>query len=227
MELIDTHAHLYLEDFDLDIEKVVKRALSSGVKHFFVPAINSSYTKRMYTLENTFPKQVHLMAGLHPCHVKENFREELKKVSTQLENRSFHAIGEIGIDLYWDKTYLKEQKYAFSKQIQWAKKYKLPIVIHCRNAFEEIFKILDRFRSKKLFGIFHCFSGNQAQAERAIDLNFKLGIGGMITFKNSKLDTFINQIPLSSIVLETDSPYLSPKPYRGKRNESCNLTLIL
>jgi len=227
MQLIDTHAHLYVEAFDTDREQMIKRAMDAGVNHFFIPAIDSTYTKRMNDLKKNYPKQVHLMAGLHPCHVKENVNDELDHVSSQLEAGSFCAIGEIGIDLYWDKSFLKEQQRAFSTQIEWAKKYNLPIVIHCREAFDEVFEILDQHQSKDLSGIFHCFTGTQAQAKRAISLNFKLGIGGVVTFKNGKIDQFLGQLPLEAIVLETDAPYLSPKPYRGKRNESAYLPLIL
>jgi TatD DNase family protein len=164
--------------------------------------------------------------GLHPTHVKDNYLEELQHVEEELVKRKFIAIGEIGIDLYWDKTSLPQQKEAFRKQIQLAKKYKLPIVIHCREAFEEIFEILEEEKSTDLFGIFHCFSGNYEQALKAISYNMKLGIGGVVTFKNGKIDQFLNQIDLKHIVLETDSPYLAPVPYRGKRNESSYLLLV-
>ena len=227
MQIIDTHTHLYLEAFDVDQNEVIKRAIDAGVSHFFIPAIDSNYTERMYALEKSYPNLVSLMAGLHPCYVKDNVEEELEKVFEQLNTRSFCAIGEIGIDLHWDKTYLKEQQKAFSRQIELAKEYGLPIVIHCRDAFDEVFEVLDQQKSPELYGIFHCFTGDLIQAKRAIDLNFKLGIGGVITYKNGKIDKFLNELPLKSIVLETDSPYLSPKPHRGKRNESSHLTLIL
>ena len=227
MQIIDTHTHLYLEAFDSDQNEVIKRATDAGVSHFFIPAIDSNYTERMYALEKSYPNLVSLMAGLHPCYVKDNVEEELEKVFEQLNTRSFCAIGEIGIDLYWDKTYLKEQQKAFSRQIELAKEYELPIVIHCRDAFDEVFEVLDQYRSSELFGIFHCFTGTIEQAMRAVDLNFKLGIGGVITYKNGKIDNFLHKLPLDSIVLETDAPYLTPKPYRGRRNESAYLTLIL
>jgi TatD DNase family protein len=227
MYLIDTHTHLYVDAFDTDQKEVVERAMAVGVNYFIIPAIDSSYIKRMYALEKRYPKHVSLMAGLHPCHVKENMEEELEKVFTQLKTRSFCAIGEIGIDLYWDKSFLKHQQKAFSKQIEWAKQYELPIVIHCREAFDQVFEVLDQHRSPKLFGVFHCFTGTLYQAKQAIDLNFKLGIGGVVTYKNGKIDKFLHELPLESIVLETDSPYLSPKPHRGKRNESSYLPLIL
>lgn len=227
MELIDTHTHLYVEAFDSDREEMVERAKAAGVKHFFIPAIDSTYTERMYALEKRYPNEVHLMAGVHPCHIKDNYKEELNKVEVQLQQRSFCAVGEIGIDLYWDKTYLKEQQEAFTQQIDWAKQYNLPIVIHCREAFDEVFEILEAHRSETLYGIFHCFTGNLDQAKRAIDLNFKLGIGGVVTFKQGRIDQFLHELPLEALVLETDSPYLAPVPYRGKRNESSYLPLIL
>jgi len=227
LDLIDTHTHLYLEAFDKDRNQVIERALSVGVNHFFIPSISSKYFKRMLDLKQQYSKKIHLMAGLHPCYVKEDFDEELNFVSELLKSRNFCAIGEIGIDLYWDKSFLKQQQDAFQKQIQFAIDYQLPIVIHCREAFDEIFEILDQFKSEKLFGIFHCFTGSINQANKAISLNLKLGIGGIITFKNGRIDQFINKLPLDSIVLETDSPYLSPTPFRGKRNETSYLTLIL
>ena len=226
MQIIDTHTHLYVEAFDLDRAEMMERATAAGVTHFFVPAIDSTYTERMYALEKSYPEVVHLMAGVHPCHVKQDVEEELNKVAAQLKQRSFCAIGEIGIDLYWDQTYLKQQQEAFSKQIEWAKQYHLPIVIHCREAFDEVFEILETHRSETLFGIFHCFSGNLTQAQQAISLGLKLGIGGVATFKNGKIDQFLNQIDLKHIVLETDSPYLAPVPHRGKRNESAYTTLV-
>ena len=226
MHLIDTHTHLYLESFDEDRNKVIERALSEGVNHFFMPSINSKYFNRMFQLEKQYFNKIHLMTGLHPCYVKDDFNEELAKVLDQLKLRKFCAIGEIGIDLYWDKSFLKQQQDAFQKQIQLAINYQLPIVIHCREAFDEIFEILDQFKSEKIFGIFHCFTGSIKQAYKAISLNFKLGIGGVVTYKNGRIDQFIKELPIESIVLETDSPYLSPTPFRGKRNESSHLTLI-
>jgi TatD DNase family protein len=180
----------------------------------------------MYDLEQEYPDNIFLMMGLHPTHVKDNYLEELQHVEEELVKRKFIAIGEIGIDLYWDKTSLQQQQEAFRKQIQLAKKYKLPIVIHCREAFEEIFEVLEEEKSADLFGIFHCFSGNYEQALQAISYNMKLGIGGVVTFKNGKIDQFLNQIDLKHIVLETDSPYLAPVPFRGKRNESSYLLLV-
>lgn len=218
--LTDTHTHLYSEEFSEDRDEMIQRALAVGVKRFFIPAIDSSYVPSMYELEANYPENVFLMCGLHPTYTKENYLEELAFVERQLQERKFYAIGEIGIDLYWDKTFLKEQQEAFRRQIGWAKQYKLPIVIHCREAFDEVFEILEEQKSNDLFGIFHCFTGDFGQAQRAISLNMKLGIGGVVTFKNGKIDQYLNQIDLKHIVLETDSPYLAPIPFRGKRNES-------
>ena len=220
MQLIDTHTHLYSETFDEDRGAMIQRALSCGVTDFFIPAIDSTYTERMFALEKKYPNRMHLMTGVHPTHVKENYKEELNHVASLLKKRSFCALGEIGIDLYWDKTFLKEQQEAFDLQIQWAKEHKLPFVIHCRDAFNEVFEVLDGHNSKDLRGIFHCFTGTLDQAKQALSYNLKLGIGGVVTFKNGKIDQFLNQIPLSEIVLETDAPYLAPVPFRGKRNES-------
>lgn len=220
MQLIDTHTHLYSETFDEDRDAMIQRALACGVTDFFIPAIDSTYTERMFALEKKYPNHMHLMTGVHPTHVKENYKEELNHVASLLKQRSFCALGEIGIDLYWDKSFLKEQQEAFDLQIQWAKEHKLPFVIHCRDAFDEVFEVLDAHDSKDLRGIFHCFTGTLDQAKQALSYNLKLGIGGVVTFKNGKIDQFLNQIPLSEIVLETDAPYLAPVPFRGKRNES-------
>ncbi|NGY36828.1 TatD family hydrolase [Flavobacterium sp. XN-5] len=227
MTITDTHTHLYSSEFDQDRDEMIQRALDAGVSRFFIPAIDSSYTKAMYELEKNYPDNVFLMMGLHPTYVKENYLEELMHVENELAKRKFYAIGEIGIDLFWDKTTLEEQKNAFRKQIQLAKKYKLPIVIHCRDAFDEVYEVLEDEKSADLFGIFHCFTGTYEQALQAISYNMKLGIGGVVTFKNGKIDQFLNQIDLSHIVLETDSPYLAPIPYRGKRNESSYLLNII
>lgn len=222
----DTHTHLYSEEFSEDRDLMIQRALSVGVKRFFIPAIDSSYVDSMYDLEKNYPENVFLMCGLHPTYTKENYLEELAFVEKQLEERKFVAIGEIGIDLYWDKTFLTAQQHSFRHQIGLAKKYKLPIVIHCRDAFDEVFEILEEQKSDDLFGIFHCFTGDFDQAQRAISLNMKLGIGGVVTFKNGKIDQYLNQIDLKHIVLETDSPYLAPVPFRGKRNESSYLVNV-
>jgi TatD DNase family protein len=227
MIITDTHTHLYSEAFEDDRAEMIKRALGANVSRFFIPAIDSTYTASMLQLEKDFPEHVFLMMGLHPTHVKSNFKEELRHVEEMLNKRKFYAVGEIGIDLYWDKSTLDIQIEAFRHQINLAKQHKLPIVIHCREAFDEIFNVLEEEKSEDLFGIFHCFTGTLEQAHRAISYNMKLGIGGVVTFKNGKIDQFINQIDLKHIVLETDSPYLAPKPYRGKRNESFYVTRVL
>ena len=227
MILTDTHTHLYSEEFQNDRKDMMQRAINLGVSRLFVPSIDSSYTSKMYELESQYPENVFLMMGLHPCYVKpDTFENELKHVETELARRNFSAVGEIGIDLYWDKTTLDIQKKAFKQQIQWAKKYQLAINIHCRDAFDEIFEVLESERSDDLFGIFHCFTGDFNQAQQAISLNMKLGIGGVATFKNGKIDQFLNRIDLQHIVLETDSPYLAPAPHRGKRNESSYTVLV-
>lgn len=227
MIITDTHTHLYSEAFADDRNEMIQRAIDAGVSRFFIPAIDSTYTEAMLQLEKDFPLHVFLMIGLHPTSVKENYREELSLVEALLAKRDFYAIGEIGIDLYWDTSTLEIQKKAFKHQIQLAKKYKLPIVIHCRDAFDDIFEVLEEEKSDDLFGIFHCFTGTLEQAKRAISFNMKLGIGGVVTFKNGKIDQFLNLIDLKHIVLETDSPYLAPKPYRGKRNESSYIIKVL
>lgn len=220
MIITDTHTHLYSEAFNEDRTEVIQRAIDNNVKRFFIPAIDSETTQAMYDLEKQFPEHVFLMIGLHPTSVSETVEEELKHVEEELAKRKFYAVGEIGIDLYWDKSFFEAQRKAFKHQIKLAKKYKLPIVIHCREAFDEVFEVLEEEKSEDLYGIFHCFTGTKAQAEQAIGYNMKLGIGGVVTFKNGKIDQFLAEIELKHIVLETDAPYLAPKPYRGKRNES-------
>ena len=220
MIITDTHTHLYSEAFDDDRHDMVNRAIDAGITRFFIPAIDSNYTESMLQLKRDFPEHTFLMSGLHPTHVKENYNEELRHVEELLTQHKYYAIGEIGIDLYWDKTTLGIQQDAFRRQIQLAKRHNLPIVIHCREAFDEVFDILEEEKGDGLFGVFHCFTGDFEQAKRAISYNMKLGIGGVVTFKNGKIDKFLNEIALKHIVLETDSPYLAPTPYRGKRNES-------
>ena len=227
MIITDTHTHLYSEAFDEDRKEMIDRALKLNVSRFFIPAIDSSYTEAMFQLEKAYPDNVFLMMGLHPTHVKEDYKQELKHVENMLNQRPFYAIGEIGIDLYWDKSTLTIQQEAFKYQIKLAKRYKLPIIIHCREAFDEIFEVLDQEKNEDLFGIFHCFAGNLQQAHQAISYNMKLGIGGVVTFKNGKVDQFLNQIDLKHIVLETDAPYLAPVPFRGKRNESAYIIKVL
>ncbi len=227
MTITDTHTHLYSEAFDGDRHEMITRALQQNVSRFFIPAIDSTYTEAMLQLETDFPDNIFLMMGLHPTHVKENYLDELKHVEELLANRKFYAVGEIGIDLYWDKSTLEIQQKVFRYQIELAKQHKLPIVIHSRESFDEIFEILEEEKSDDLFGIFHCFTGTLEQAKQAISYNMKLGIGGVVTFKNGKIDQFLNQIDIKHIVLETDSPYLAPKPYRGKRNESAYIIKVI
>lgn len=227
MKLTDTHTHLYSEAFDEDRDEVIQNAIDKGVERFFIPAIDSTYTQAMFDLKETFPDHMFLMMGLHPTHVKENYLDELRHVEELLDAHKFYAVGEIGIDLYWDTSFLEQQQEAFRFQIRLAKEHNLPLVIHCREAFDEIFEILEEEKGDKLFGIFHCFTGTLEQAHRALSFNLKLGIGGVATFKNGKIDTFLDQIPLEHIVLETDAPYLAPVPFRGKRNESAFLLHIL
>ena len=227
MEIVDTHTHLYLEQFKEDIDCVISKAKENGVNKFIFPAIDSSHFQDMHDLKNKYPESVYLMTGLHPTDVKENYKEELDFVTKTLKNHNYVAIGEIGIDLYWDKSFLKQQQEAFRFQIRLAIKNDLPIVIHCREAFDEIFEILNQENCGTLRGVFHCFTGNLDQAKRAISLGFLLGIGGVLTFKNGGIDKFLNQIDLKHIVLETDSPYLAPVPFRGKRNESSYIIYVL
>jgi len=225
--ITDTHTHLYSSQFKEDQSAMIQRAKDAGVSRFFIPAIDSSYTESMMKLEKNFPKDVFLMMGLHPTSVKENYLEELAHVKEWIDKKKFFALGEIGIDLYWDSSFLIQQQEAFRTQIKWAKEKNLPIVIHCRDAFDEIFEILEQEKGDSLRGIFHCFTGTKEQAEKAINYNMKLGIGGVATFKNGKIDRFLNEINLKHIVLETDAPYLAPTPFRGKRNESAYITNII
>jgi len=227
MNIIDTHTHLYLKQFKEDIDDVIARAKESGVQKFIFPAIDSSHFDSMHNLKNKYPDEIYLMSGLHPTDVKENYKDELDFVVNTLKTNNYVAIGEIGIDLYWDKSFLKQQQDAFKFQIRLAIKHDLPIVIHCREAFNEIFEILDIENCDDLRGVFHCFTGSLEQAQRAVDLGFVLGIGGVVTFKNGGIDKFLNKIELKNIVLETDSPYLAPVPFRGKRNESSYIIYVI
>ena len=223
---IDTHTHLYSEEFNADRNEAIKTAISKSVSKFYLPNVDSKSISGMLQLEEEYPEHCFPMMGLHPCSVNETYLQELAVVKQWLDKRRFAAIGEIGIDLYWDKTFIKEQEIAFKQQIDWALQFNYTIVIHCRNAFDEIFYILSSYK-KLPNGIFHCFSGNLEQAQQILSLgNFKLGIGGVVTFKNSGLDKIVEQLNLSDFVLETDAPYLAPMPYRGKRNESAYIPLI-
>ncbi len=225
MYFTDTHSHLYSDAFDEDRDEMIQRAFHSKVEMIYMPNIDSTSIDGMKAVHKAYPENCLMMMGLHPCSVKEDVEEELGKIKNALEDGSeYYAIGEIGIDLYWDKTHIKEQEYAFREQIKWAKEKDLPIVIHCRESFDEILSILDEVNEDSLRGIFHCFTGTIEQAKHILSFgDFKLGIGGVVTFKNSGLDKVVEQLRMEDLVLETDSPYLSPVPYRGKRNESSYL----
>jgi TatD DNase family protein len=226
MTLIDTHAHLYAEEFVEDRTEMIQRALAAGVQEVFLPNIDSTSIEGMLQLEQDFPGHCYAMMGLHPCYVKENYQEELATVKHWLDQRTFCAIGEIGIDLYWDKTFVKEQEEAFLTQVEWAKQFDLPIVIHSRESMDLILDLLRPVQHPRLRGIFHCFTGTKSQAEAAIELGFLLGIGGVLTYKNSNLGQELEGISLEYLVLETDAPYLTPVPFRGKRNESAHVKLV-
>ena len=227
MRLIDTHCHLYLDDFKSDIENIILSAKAAGVNKFYLPAIDSEVMDAMLQLENKYPETCFAMMGLHPCSVKDNYKEELHMAEQCLQKREFVAVGEIGLDFYWDKTFMQQQYEAFEIQMQWALDKKLPIVIHTRNAMRETIDIVKPFAAKRLNGIFHCFGGSVEEAREIIDMGFYLGIGGVITYKKSGLAEVIQQIGLDRLVLETDAPYLTPVPFRGKRNESAYLKYIV
>jgi len=220
MILVDTHAHLYLEEFNEDRKSVVENAVEKGIKYIFLPNIDNSSIAGMMSLCKEFPENCFPMMGIHPSSVKENYKEEIAQIEQWLAKEKIYGIGEIGIDLYWDKTFIKEQEIVFRQQLDWAVHYKLPAIIHMRKSFDEIYKIVREYKNTELYGIFHCYGGNIIQAKQLIDLGFSLGIGGVVTYKNSSLATVVNDIDLSHIVLETDAPFLPPVPYRGKRNES-------
>lgn len=227
MILIDTHTHLFSQEFDSDRTETIQRALSAGVKKFFLPNIDSTSIPAMLALEKQFAENCFAMIGLHPCSVNETYEKELAIVEDWLSKRKFCALGEIGMDYHWDKTFIPQQKDAFAKQIDLAKQYNLPIVIHQRECFDDLFEIVRSKNDKNLRGIFHCFSGNFEQAEKIISLGgFKMGIGGVVTYKNSGVAEVVKEIDLKHLVLETDSPYLAPVPYRGKRNESSYITFV-
>ena len=222
MNFIDTHTHLFASEFDNDIDIVIENAIDNGISKMLLPNIDSATTTKMLQLCDRYPKNCYPMIGLHPCSVKkDNIEKEISHVEQMLSQNNFIAIGEIGLDLYWDKSTLDLQKIAFEAQIKLAKKHQLPIVIHVRDSFHEAIEIVERLNDDNLSGVFHCFTGTLEEAERIINLeNFYLGIGGVVTFKNGGINKIINQVSLDSIILETDSPYLSPTPFRGTRNES-------
>jgi len=224
--MIDTHCHLYLSEFEQDIEAVISNARQVGVEKMYLPAINSETHDQMLQLEAKYPGHCIAMMGLHPCYVKENYLEELLKVENYLKARNFAAIGECGLDFYWDTTFVQQQYLVLEQQIEWAKQYKLPIILHTRNATKETIEVISKNRSNQLKGIFHCFGGSMEEANQIIEMGFYLGIGGVVTYKNAGLDLVLKEIDLKHLVLETDAPYLSPVPMRGKRNESKFIKII-
>jgi TatD DNase family protein len=225
--IVDTHTHLYLPEFDEDREAMMNRAKSAGIERFYLPGINSEVIPAMMAMETAFPVECRLMMGLHPCYVNERMEEELALVEEWLSKRSFAAVGEIGLDFYWDRQFEARQVQAFDRQMDLAKAYKLPIVIHTRNAMQETINQVKAKQDGRLTGIFHCFSGSYESAREIIKLGFFLGIGGVVTYKNAGLESVLKQVPLAHLVLETDAPYLTPVPFRGKRNESAYLAYII
>ncbi|HMU08914.1 MAG TPA: TatD family hydrolase [Ferruginibacter sp.] len=225
--LIDTHCHLYVNSFKQDITEVMRRANDAGVQKFYLPAIDSSETENMLGLEAAYPGKCFAMMGLHPCSVKENYPDELDLVKGWLSKRKFAAVGEIGLDFYWDKTFAEQQYTAFRMQIEWGLQYNLPIVIHTRNAMQETIDVVKEYTNKGVRGIFHCFGGSGIYAKQITDMGFYLGIGGVLTYKKSGLAEVLANIDLKHIVLETDAPYLTPVPFRGKRNESSYLKYVV
>jgi TatD DNase family protein len=219
MHFVDTHAHIYSEELTSDLNLIMKNAVAVGINKIIMPAIDSSTLEAMLKVEQQFPEQCIAMMGLHPCYVKENHKEELKLVEEWIGKRKFIAIGEIGLDFYWDKTFAKEQHIVFETQMQWALDLQLPIAIHTRNAMGESIEAVKPFAKKGLRGVFHCFSGSKESAEQIIGMGFHLGLGGVLTYKNAGVAEAVKDIPMEYIVLETDAPYLAPVPYRGKTNE--------
>jgi TatD DNase family protein len=233
-QIIETHAHIYDEQFETDRDQMLQRAFDANVEQIWMPNCNAETIPRMLALESQYPEKCYSMMGLHPCYVLGDFEKELEIVEDHLSKRPFIMIGEIGLDFFWDLTFVPQQENAFLRQLTFAKKYNLPICIHSRNSKDNHFNAIQRccdlieeFGWKDLRGIFHCFSGNKEDAERVISLNFHLGIGGVVTFKNGGLDKFLSEIPIKNIVLETDAPYLAPVPHRGKRNEVSYLLLVI
>jgi len=224
--LIDTHSHIYSEDFNHDIDDVMQRAYDNDVKKIILPNIDSGSIKRLLDLSNAYPHLCFPLMGLHPTSVSADYEEELQAVEYWLDKRNFYGIGEIGIDLYWEQKYVEEQKIAFRHQVKLAKSRDLPIVIHLRNSFEEVYTIVKEEQDGNLKGIFHCFTGSVDEAQKVVDIGFLLGIGGVVTFKNSNLDEVLKDVDIKNIVLETDAPYLAPVPKRGRRNESAYLAFV-
>lgn len=226
MNWIDTHVHIYLPEFDTDRDQVVAGALSSGVGHLLMPNVDGKTIGPLLDAANNYPGVCLPMMALHPTSVKDDYTEQMQQVENWLNKGGFVAVGETGIDLYWDKTHFNEQVIAFRRHIQLAIEYDLPLVIHSRNALEEIFDVMEDFRESGLRGVFHCFPGNPVQAERAVNMGFLLGVGGVVTYKNSIMAKVVEHVGLQHIILETDAPYLTPAPHRGKRNQSSYIPLI-
>ena len=226
MQLIDTHCHLYLEEFRNDIDAVLQRAEKEGVTRFYLPAIDRLHEEAFLALEARYPDRCRAMMGLHPCYVKENYREELDRAGQLLSERSFAAVGEIGLDYHWDLTHVEQQKDAFRVQVRWSVERGLPVVIHSRKSVQDCIAILKEFPEGSVRGIFHCFSDGLNTARQVMELGFYMGIGGVVTYKNAGLDAVVKELPLEVLVLETDAPYLAPVPFRGKRNESGYLKYV-
>lgn len=227
MTLIDTHSHIYLSEFETDRPAMIERARQSGISHILMPAIDTETHELQFSLEKQYPEICLSMMGVHPCSVKANYKDELKTAREYFDKRSFKAVGEIGIDLYWDKTFINEQHAAFHAQLEWALHFDIPVSIHSRNATDECIQVVSEHQNGKLNGVFHCFSGDNEQAKKIIDLGLYLGIGGVVTFKNSGLDKVMEHISLDHVVVETDAPYLAPVPFRGKRNEPAYLSYVV
>ncbi len=226
MMLIDTHTHIYMEAFDEDREEVIRNAASNGVEYMVLPNVDTETTARLKSVVNEYPEKLFPAMGLHPTSVKADYKAVLEGIEQEFQERKYYAVGEIGIDLHWDKTFLKQQQEAFARQIEWSLTYDLPIIIHARKSYNEIFQVLNTFKGQNVRGIFHCFSGSYEQAKKIADMGFLMGIGGVLTFKNSKLGETVRHFDLKHFVLETDAPYLAPTPYRGKRNQPAYVRLV-
>ena len=227
MKFVDTHTHIYWDNFENDIDEVVKRAIDNGITKMYCPNLDLLTVEALHNLNKKYPENCFMLMGLHPESVKDDFENQLVEIDRLLQTGKYYGIGEVGIDLYWDKTFLEQQIEAFTEQVRFAKKYKLPVIIHAREAFDEVFNVIDKEIDSSLKGIFHCFTGNIEQANHIIEYkNFKMGIGGVVTYKNSGLAQTIENVDLKHIVLETDAPFLTPVPKRGKRNEPSYLMYI-
>lgn len=224
--MIDTHTHLYDEKFDTDRSEMILRAIAGGVTKMYLPNCDSTTLAAMLDVEQAFPEHCFAMMGVHPCYVKENFQEELRVVRDWLDKRSFAAVGEIGLDYYWDKTFIDEQKLAFRTQMEWALEFDRPIVIHTRESMQDTVDLVKEYASKGIRGVFHCFTGSYEMAKEIVAMGFYLGIGGVLTYKNAGVQEVVQKIDLQHLVLETDAPYLTPHPFRGKRNESLYVKLV-